>query len=178
MASGSAAPAASASTTPAATAAGTFAVGAGLREKKRLVVDAMSPSHMATVAQAEPSSVERLRALILAGTSKETRDRAAAERTLEATVAGHEQLLQVLRDVALEHDSHLAPLLQRTAQLETSVGAAVAHASTAKANMEAAQTALNTELSEYAQRMSVEMAASGERVTALESRTAGSFAQA
>ena len=138
----------------------------------------MSPGHMATVAQAEPSSVERLRALILAGTSKETRDRAAAEKTLEATVAGHEQLLQVLRDVALEHDSHLAPLLQRTAQLETSVGAAVAHASTAKANMEAAQTALNTELSEYAQRMSVEMAASGERVTALESRTAGSFAQA
>ena len=103
MASGSAAPAASASTTPAATAAGTFAVGAGLREKKRLVVDAMSPGHMATVAQAEPSSVERLRALILAGASKETRDRAAAEKTLEATVAGHEQLLQVLRDIALSH---------------------------------------------------------------------------
>ena len=86
-----AAPAAPAPTTPAASAAAAFAVGAGLRERKRLVVDAMSPSHMATVAQAEPSSAERLRALILAGSSKETRDKAAAagqaEKTLEATVA-------------------------------------------------------------------------------------------
>ncbi len=133
---------------------------------------------MATVAQAEPSSAERLRALILAGTSKETRDRAEAEKSLETTVAAHEQLLQALRDVALEHDAHLVPLMQRTAQLETSVGEAVARASTVKSNMEAAQTALNAELTDYAQRVSVEMTASGERVAALETRTAGSFAQA
>ncbi len=184
---GAGAPTTHAPSTPGASSAGPFTVGAGLRERKRLVADAMSPGHMAAVAQAEPSSAERLRALVLAGLSKEARDRAdQAEtsleltrcvRAFEAAVAEHEQLLHVLRDVAPEQDRHVTSTMQRTAQLETNVGAAVAQATAVKTDMEATQATLNSELSEYAQRMSVQMASSGERVASLETRTATNFAR-